>query len=599
MDVQLYVYDLSKGLARQFSQMFLGIQIDAVYHTSVVFGGVEYFFGQGVQTCYPGTTHHGPPMEIIPLGKTNIELNVILEYLEDLKQTYTAESYDLFAKNCNNFSNDFAMFLVGKGIPEHITSLPQTVLNTPFGQMLRPQIDAAMREVTQAPVPVQNLPQTTRAHEASAKPGIASNGSMTAAQKGKVHKVTTPAELGKLLDSAKDTFAAILFTSATSKDPNLDSVFEAHAQDAGAQGVFIQVDFDAGSEVAANYNIQSAPTLVIFERGTKSDQVSNPDERRIQNRLRRLSWPDNASRKLDLPHFRQADPYDAFDEHVVQNEVLPRDTLPQVVSTDGDVNPAVLSIKDFIQKRSTLPPNEVPLPELSSFATYLREETSKQPIERSTRLYDLLRAATLDMRVAGFFAAEEKPPGATLTQLMAQVNNADPHVDGTNADIVLRLVSNMFKTPLTRDHLLPSDTSFATVLITLLTSSLLDAELELAPGRGLTLALGAVAGAVHVGRMERLGEVLSEDLQVQLVAAILERLGKVETEFALVVLIVSLAWLIYAAPSDGEVIDLCMAMDAKALIQSKHDLLNGESVFGSEYAQGVFIEVAHILLEDE
>lgn len=44
------------------------------------------------------------------------------------------------------------MFLVGKGIPGHITSLPETVLNTPFGQMLRPQIDSAMRSVTQAPV---------------------------------------------------------------------------------------------------------------------------------------------------------------------------------------------------------------------------------------------------------------------------------------------------------------------------------------------------------------------------------------------------------------------------------------------------------------
>ena len=43
MDVQLYVYDLSKGIARQMSRAFLGIQIDAVYHTSLVFGGIEYF----------------------------------------------------------------------------------------------------------------------------------------------------------------------------------------------------------------------------------------------------------------------------------------------------------------------------------------------------------------------------------------------------------------------------------------------------------------------------------------------------------------------------------------------------------------------------
>lgn len=68
MDVQLYVYDLTRGMARAMSQQFLGIQIDAVYHTALVFGGVEYFFGQGVQTCYPGTTHHGQPMEKIEMG---------------------------------------------------------------------------------------------------------------------------------------------------------------------------------------------------------------------------------------------------------------------------------------------------------------------------------------------------------------------------------------------------------------------------------------------------------------------------------------------------------------------------------------------------
>jgi hypothetical protein len=49
------------------SRQFLGIQIDAVYHTAIVFGGVEYLFGQGVQTCIPGTTHHGGYL-ILPIG---------------------------------------------------------------------------------------------------------------------------------------------------------------------------------------------------------------------------------------------------------------------------------------------------------------------------------------------------------------------------------------------------------------------------------------------------------------------------------------------------------------------------------------------------
>ena len=73
------------------SGQLLGIQIDAVYHTALVFGGIEYFFGAGVQTSYPGGTHHGKPMEVIPMGTTQLPLEVILEYLESLKSTYTME----------------------------------------------------------------------------------------------------------------------------------------------------------------------------------------------------------------------------------------------------------------------------------------------------------------------------------------------------------------------------------------------------------------------------------------------------------------------------------------------------------------------------
>lgn len=73
------------------SGQLLGIQIQAVYHTALVFGGIEYFFGAGVQTSYPGATHHGRPMEVVPMGTTQLPLEVILEYLESLKAIYTME----------------------------------------------------------------------------------------------------------------------------------------------------------------------------------------------------------------------------------------------------------------------------------------------------------------------------------------------------------------------------------------------------------------------------------------------------------------------------------------------------------------------------
>ena len=55
--VKLYVYDLSKGLARQLSLQMTGKQIDGIWHTSVVVFGQEIFYGQGISITAPGKSH--------------------------------------------------------------------------------------------------------------------------------------------------------------------------------------------------------------------------------------------------------------------------------------------------------------------------------------------------------------------------------------------------------------------------------------------------------------------------------------------------------------------------------------------------------------
>ena len=74
--VQLYVYDLSNGMARQLSRQFTGRQIDGVWyvlrhlrvpykltqytgnrHTSVVVFNREIFYGQGILETAPGQSH--------------------------------------------------------------------------------------------------------------------------------------------------------------------------------------------------------------------------------------------------------------------------------------------------------------------------------------------------------------------------------------------------------------------------------------------------------------------------------------------------------------------------------------------------------------
>lgn len=59
-----------------------------------------------------------------------------MEFLNDIAPRFAPEKYNLFTNNCNNFSNECAMFLTGSGIPSHIVNLPNEVLATPLGRQL-------------------------------------------------------------------------------------------------------------------------------------------------------------------------------------------------------------------------------------------------------------------------------------------------------------------------------------------------------------------------------------------------------------------------------------------------------------------------------
>lgn len=140
--VQVYVYDLSRGLAAVYLPMVLGVQLDAIYHTSVVVWGKEYYIDQGIKVCeQPGTTKYGTPREVMAVGETEVPQEIFDDFLDDLRnhkdQKYHALLYDLFDNNCNHFTDVVIEFLAGTNLEERILGLPQQVLNTPNGKMLK------------------------------------------------------------------------------------------------------------------------------------------------------------------------------------------------------------------------------------------------------------------------------------------------------------------------------------------------------------------------------------------------------------------------------------------------------------------------------
>ncbi|XP_071442305.1 uncharacterized protein [Hetaerina americana] len=142
-NVEVYIYDLTRGLSRVMSGALLGRHVDGIWHTGIVAYGREYFFGhEGLQSCSPGGTVLGTPDRVVKLGESCIPYQLFLEYLLGLgESSFSPGTYNLVKNNCNNFSDEVAQFLCGSSIPKYILDLPEELLSTPLGQTLRPLLE--------------------------------------------------------------------------------------------------------------------------------------------------------------------------------------------------------------------------------------------------------------------------------------------------------------------------------------------------------------------------------------------------------------------------------------------------------------------------
>ena len=83
-------------------------------------------------TLIPGLSMYQYSERAFHCRETQIPQEVFDEYIADLSQVFTAENYDLFRNNCNNFSNEVSTFLTGHAIPVSCTDLPWVCL---FGSL--------------------------------------------------------------------------------------------------------------------------------------------------------------------------------------------------------------------------------------------------------------------------------------------------------------------------------------------------------------------------------------------------------------------------------------------------------------------------------
>ncbi|KXX79032.1 Desumoylating isopeptidase 1 [Madurella mycetomatis] len=560
MDVYLLIYDLSRGLARQMSTTLLGFQLDAIYHTSIRLNGMEYVYDGDVVAIIPGSSHLGQPLQELHLGKTQLPMDVIAEYLDSLREIYTVEAYDLWRHNCNNFSNDFAMFLLGKGIPSYITNMPQTVLDSPFGQMLMPVLNQQIRANKQGGG-ILGIQQQTPGSSVKPQP-------QRHRHVGTVQVVSTLEQLNQLLGRFQRSCAVVFFTSATCPPCKaLYPLYDELAAEVESKGVLIRVDISQAFDIGSHYSVAATPTFITFLKGQQEQRWTGADPSILRGNVRllaQLAWPPHPHQALNLPAFSNPDA-----RPVVFSKIPP---LPKLLTKMGPTasDPAIQSIKHFIEVRSSSGPAEAALPDIASFTSVVRGSLERLPTDLLFAVIDLLRCALIDPRFSGYLA--EEPEHRTVIAVLEHVNGlaaaSPPGCPYALRLVTLQTACNLFSSPLYPEQILGHQ-RLRDCVTQLISSSFLDGGHSSVRVAAASLLFN-IALANSRKRRDGPGDVLPEGDQIELAASALEAIAQEEGSVeALEGMLLALGYLAYQLPLDGELAELMRTMEAGGLVLAK------------------------------
>ncbi|KAI8360613.1 PPPDE putative peptidase domain-containing protein [Mortierella sp. GBAus27b] len=585
--VTLYVYDLSQGMARNMSLNLTGRQIDAIYHTSVVVFGREFFYGQGIMNAVPGTTLHGQPIEQVAMGETEIPQEVFMEFMDNMRETYTADAYHLLDNNCNNFSNDVCQFLVGQTIPSRITSLPADFLSTPFGQMMRPMIENMFGPSRHGSAPSVAPPQF-------AAPASGSGSSLAPAPTATVPFMTNLNLLQTSIQS--HTAFVVYFTSATCPPCRVIApIYDEMILSKGEKIKGVKVDIGMAQEIGRAFQIRSTPTFMFFLRGEKFSQFSGANQAELRSSIDLLVYsahPPHPHALLSLNHFKDLSStpilfpsLDSVDMVFAKLKTfLPTENgLSEAETNQLDKIHAWIKKRDVAKKEKSAEPT---MGELGpTWKPLLGKIAELLPYESQFPLLDIIRMLVLHNRVAEVYAKDGNRTLVNVFKAVAEKGN-----DGAKptALMTLRIACNAFSSPLLGTYILSSvarDSTKQLLVSTLL--STVDQQRQTAAS--LAFNIGAKVADSRSRAKDTttpsLGgdilESLEEDWNVECLSAITAAIDKEESEEILYRLVASVANFIYMEENHSaavlvNVLGLPETLDSK--IQSK--VIKGTKVVG-------------------
>ncbi|GAA6007584.1 hypothetical protein JCM10207_006394 [Rhodosporidiobolus poonsookiae] len=651
--VELFVYDLSGGMASVYGPMLVGRPLEGIWHTAIVLYGMEIFYGQGISIVSPpGTTHHGTPKKRITLGHTHLDKETVLDYVESLRETYTADAYHLLSFNCNVFTNDVAGFVIGTSIPAEILNQARDLISTPFGQQMRPMIEQMFvgRRTPSAGAAVNNLlPSLGVAPPASAPSSATATGTTTPVAvprdtpttqslTSNLQICTAAASLRSTLTSAPAV--AVMFTSptcppCTAIKPFFEDLARKHGGAAGSKRiefVLVEMGIGEGAQVARSAEfggpVQATPSFVFFARGEKVGECKGADRRELETQVQLLemaAFPAHPHTRLALPALEKLARNLA---PVTYTAFPPLTALSEKISAATALNATTLeTFSKVVSYLSTLPappapaltapfPSDLLTPWLSSTLAALStlpSSPSSAPLKFP--IVDLIRLALA--RDLSRLAAQPAFV-AFLPTLVARLasdldTDAPPRAYLLTA---LRVVSNALPSPVLAARLLAPDALPA--LTRLVLRALLDPEDEKLRAAGAGLAWSVVArvyaartgldGAavgVEEGKEHALGgesESGGEEWEAEVASAVVEALGK-ETQSVEVVhrLTATLALLLYQSPYFSEVGALLEVLETKSVIAQRRETVSASAVAEKEKADvlGVLRDLERLLDEGQ
>jgi thiol-disulfide isomerase/thioredoxin len=452
------------------------------------------------------------------------------------------------------------MFLLGHGIPEHITNLPSTFLNSPYGRALMPEINKMVDR---------------RFQKEGALLGLGSEN--TVPQKPdqlafSVRKIESNRQLDLVLAEANKSSAVLFFTSPNCGPcKTLYGLYNQLAEESAHKVILVLVDVSRSYDIGSKYNIRSTPTFMSFLHGVEQERWSGADPAKLQGNIRMLAqmaFPPHSHESLNLPALRNSNTHP-----VLFSKVPPLGKLKVKMGAMAE-NGAVSDVLNFVSIRAEKGPSEATLPEMEPFCVFLRSAPSKLPTEIMFTIVDLLRLALVDSRFSGYFAEEANHQ--TIAPLISYVNTLQDCPYPLRL-VTLQMCCNLFSSPLYPPHILTCS-ALSSPIISLITTSLLDSKHHNIRVAAASLAFNMTTSNSKLRREEGREGIPDSD-QIELAACLLEAISvEDQSPEALKGFLLAFGYLVYCAPADGDLVDLLKSMDAQGTVSGKKKLFPDESL---------------------